>query len=479
MGRTVRAFQALAVLETVHTATGFVRGLPHLALLQWLGRANVLFIILSKTPQLWDHPASVIMMTAWALGEVFRYPWYAAILMGRSPYLLTWLRYSAPIVIYPIGVTAEMALINLSLPSIKARQLLSLRLPNQLNYAFDYHLFLQVALVLYIPLLIPRILHQVYLDGDQALKLESRRSDTGFRQEWLDSCKRVTKGWTQMFWDLEKAKALLSDRYPWFLPAFAAYPKTVLRGDAIRPFILHAYGGLYLDMDVECFKSPERFLAGFDLVFQSEFGDATDINNAIMAGVPGHPFWMQMMILLFMKYDQTLRTDISWSLILDSTGPGVSRTAFRTFFPGIAREHNYLGAWRATSSTVKVFGLGTWYCPCQWNDQACHIRIDELHGNGTLPSNLVGHHRYSGSWTPTKHGLYREQAILLADGASRLGASAYIWAVVLLAVFAFLLGHALHRYWSSRQGAHLVLPTTVGLSRWARGAAQIARMRGD
>ncbi len=47
-------------------------------------------------------------------------------------------------------------------------------------------------------------------------------------------------------------------------------------------------------MDVECFKSPEPFLAGFDLVFQSEFREGRDINNAVMAGVPGHPFWMQV-----------------------------------------------------------------------------------------------------------------------------------------------------------------------------------------
>ncbi len=64
---------------------------------------------------------------------------------------------------------------------------------------------------------------------------------------------------------------------------------------------------------------------------------------------------------------------------------------------------------QATSSTVKVFGLGSWFCPCQWDDAVCHNRIDEMRANGTLRSNLVGHHRYSGSWTPTKHGMYREE----------------------------------------------------------------------
>ena len=57
------------------------------------------------------------------------------------------------------------------------------------------------------------------------------------------------------------------------------------------------------------------------------------------------------MIMLFMKYDQTLRTDISWSLILDSTGPGISKAAFQAFFPGIAREENFLGSWRVGRPT--------------------------------------------------------------------------------------------------------------------------------
>ncbi|KAK9817532.1 hypothetical protein WJX74_009764 [Apatococcus lobatus] len=158
MGRTVNLFQGLAILETVHTATGLVRGLPYLAFLQWIGRANVLFI-LAKMPQLWNHPASITMMAVWAFGEILRYPWYAATLLGCSPYLVTWLRYSAPIIIYPIGVLAEMVLIFLALPSIRSQQLLCVELPNSLNFSFDYHLFLQAALAVYIPVWLQLYLH--------------------------------------------------------------------------------------------------------------------------------------------------------------------------------------------------------------------------------------------------------------------------------------------------------------------------------
>ena len=37
-------------------------------------------------------------------------------------------------------------------------------------------------------------------------------------------------------------------------------------GDAIRPFLLHAYGGLYMDVDVECFDATDDMVDGYDLV---------------------------------------------------------------------------------------------------------------------------------------------------------------------------------------------------------------------
>ena len=46
----------------------------------------------------------------------------------------------------------------------------------------------------------------------------------------------------------------LEQHYAWFLPAWHSYNETVLRGDAIRYFILHRYGGLYIDLDVECLR---------------------------------------------------------------------------------------------------------------------------------------------------------------------------------------------------------------------------------
>jgi mannosyltransferase OCH1-like enzyme len=62
------------------------------------------------------------------------------------------------------------------------------------------------------------------------------------------------RGWQYMLWDRQDCEALLAQAYPWFLPTWLALPSLVLQSDAIRPFILHAHGGVYLDLDTECFR---------------------------------------------------------------------------------------------------------------------------------------------------------------------------------------------------------------------------------
>ena len=66
---------------------------------------------------------------------------------------------------------------------------------------------------------------------------------------------------------------------------------TACAGDALRPFLLHAFGGLYVDLDVQCFRSSAAWLAPYTLVLQSEYKEGRDIVNSVMASVPGHPFW--------------------------------------------------------------------------------------------------------------------------------------------------------------------------------------------
>lgn len=48
---------------------------------------------------------------------------------------------------------------------------------------------------------------------------------------------------------------------------------------------MHHYGGLYLDLDIECYKAADESLRGYQVVLQGA-GDE-GVNNAVMASVPG------------------------------------------------------------------------------------------------------------------------------------------------------------------------------------------------
>lgn len=96
--------------------------------------------------------------------QVVRYPWYTGTLAGYCPAWLTWLRYAlfkdtmvvdrgtttpyrytAFIPLYPVGVCAELGLMYLGLPYMSTRELHSVRMPNALNFGFQYDMFVKVG----------------------------------------------------------------------------------------------------------------------------------------------------------------------------------------------------------------------------------------------------------------------------------------------------------------------------------------------
>ena len=68
--------------------------------------------------------------------------------------------------------------------------------------------------------------------------------------------------------NLSSVEALISAHYPWALDMFRSYDVEVKRADVGRVFILHHYGGLYLDLDCRCFRDLADTLTDYDFVIQ-------------------------------------------------------------------------------------------------------------------------------------------------------------------------------------------------------------------
>jgi very-long-chain (3R)-3-hydroxyacyl-CoA dehydratase len=101
-------------------------------------------------PQVQTHPSVLPLFLAWAAADVVRYAWYAA--GGAAPHWLTWLRYSAFVPLYPLGIFAgEMPIIRAAIPYIAKRGLWSVAMPNAWNGAFSYAAFCRVGLYVLLP----------------------------------------------------------------------------------------------------------------------------------------------------------------------------------------------------------------------------------------------------------------------------------------------------------------------------------------
>lgn len=129
---------------------------------------------------------------------------------------------------------------------------------------------------------IPKIIHQIYNMSGKEVGI--RKDYCAYRDTWLANHKH----WEYRYWDYESTRKLIADEYPSFLPVYDSYPHFIQRCDAIRYFILHRFGGLYVDMDIENLKPVDELFEGCDLAL---FKAVQGYTNAAVASVPGHPLW--------------------------------------------------------------------------------------------------------------------------------------------------------------------------------------------
>eukprot|EP00891_Asterochloris_glomerata_P007862 jgi/Astpho2/7862/Aster-06146 len=158
------ALRSGAAMQVVHSALGLVRSPLMTTGMQVLSRMWVLWgIILAVPKETTDGAVRLApllpelnlssLLLAWGITEVIRYSFYALKELSIVPYPLLWLRYTTFIVLYPLGVASELAMVYLALPTIRKSKMWSAPMPNSLNIGFDYHLICWAMLAGYIPAL--------------------------------------------------------------------------------------------------------------------------------------------------------------------------------------------------------------------------------------------------------------------------------------------------------------------------------------
>lgn len=159
-----------------------------------------------------------------------------------------------------------------------------------------------------------------------------------------DSKKKFMKpedGWEYILWNEDMIMELLHVHYSWFIPYFVTYKNRICQADAIRYFILHKYGGVYMDQDLTIFKNIEPLLENHDAVFIHECTNCskglldvhklkgepfyenslTMTNNYFMASIPNHPVFETIQTRLIDSHKSNYHIKNSYDSVLRVTGP--------------------------------------------------------------------------------------------------------------------------------------------------------------
>ncbi|XP_040270216.1 very-long-chain (3R)-3-hydroxyacyl-CoA dehydratase 3 [Bufo bufo] len=140
--------QTLALLEIINPLIGLVKTGVVPALIQVLGRNFVLFIILGQLDEMQSKVVVFFVFYQWSAIELVRYPFYMLACIDVHWKLLTWLRYTIWIPLYPLGGLSEAICIIQSIVIFTETGKFSLQLPSPLNVNISFSIFLYIYLVI-------------------------------------------------------------------------------------------------------------------------------------------------------------------------------------------------------------------------------------------------------------------------------------------------------------------------------------------
>lgn len=118
-----------------------------------------------------------------------------------------------------------------------------------------------------------------------------------------------------MLWTDKMSRELIEKDYPWFLPVFDSYPYNIQRADVIRYFVLHKYGGVYMDLDIGCARPMDPLLR-FDVIVPRTI--PVGVSNDLILATKGHPFLVTMIENL-KSFNHAFITP--YATVMFSTGP--------------------------------------------------------------------------------------------------------------------------------------------------------------
>lgn len=209
---------------------------------------------------------------------------------------------------------------------------------------------------------IPKKIHYIWLGTRELDKISLKCMET-----W----KKYLPDYEIIKWGDEECKDIISaNKY-----AKEAYEvkKYAFVSDYLRLYVLYHYGGVYMDTDVQVFKSIDCFLN--EEAFTC-FENATDIPTALMAAAKGNP-WIKM---LLEYYNDKSFYKVSGEMDLTTNVDTITRLSVDW---GLERN----GKEQFLKSGVHIY-TKDYFCPIDTSDMKKDV----------FTENTYAAHLYNGSW---------------------------------------------------------------------------------
>lgn len=142
-------------------------------------------------------------------------------------------------------------------------------------------------------MVIPKIVHRIWFNLGKNPKPPAKYDD------YRSSVENLNPNYEYMEWDRSAADRLIKESYPEHWKTWIGYKSEIYRIDAIRYFIMHKYGGIYIDQDIKMYRPFDELLADYhmaSMIFVFSGHSKTTVCNYFMASEKDHPFWMQCIL---------------------------------------------------------------------------------------------------------------------------------------------------------------------------------------
>lgn len=203
-------------------------------------------------------------------------------------------------------------------------------------------------------MIIPKVFHQIWLGSNPMPDYAVL-----YAQGWLQH----HPGWEMKLWTDGNIPPLQNQK------EFDEAEDMGRRPDILRYELLLAFGGIYLDIDMECQKNLEPLIRHAEAFVGRESDEGEFFGNAIIGCVPGHPFMQDVV----QSIPESIRSNADRHTLMEAvaeTGPW--------FLTQVVRRH----------PEVRRFGSPIFY-PCHWSQWE--------HRHDAYPD-AYAVHRWGGTW---------------------------------------------------------------------------------